>query len=611
MRRALLVYAVFWVLGTLPGLLGAGPKLTAFGSGLVLPGGGFVATGSPWLAVASLAVFVVSLTVWWAIGIIVLPPLVWIGAAALAYATAGDIESPAARFVVPVAVPVVLAVAYLVHRARHAQQVRTGAKLDEQLAQLEFEVSGPPPLDAPLPVAESSEADLAHLRYALDLALQPIDSFEGFTIIDEYREAAVRYQINTLGYALSMAQYTRTPAFSGYLAEAQRNAIEKMLQRKVWGYWARENAWGNLSLSRDPVANRENIMLTGWHGAQVGMYAALNDDRYSEPGALTYRWSDDEAYPNDFHTLAESIRRNMVGTDYTLFPCEPNWVYSICNTFGVNTMATHDQVHGTRYLDELRDRLRASYETEFVRPDGRIIGVRSTHLGLSWNFWSGAAVQLSTAYWLHPSIPEIAQRSWWLLRERSLRLDGDGKLIFPRAVSDRLDPGDYSLGRDNFGLGATVMAAREVGDEEYALAAQRTLDEREEIEEANGARRYKNSSPLTNLYAVLGRNGRRNGLRDLVAHELPTAWRAGPRLAQAAYPEVLVARAVTDGTALDLVLRPGEGPLRTTLAVDRLRPGTRYAVDGAGSGTVVADATGRALVEIDLGGRCEVRVRPE
>jgi hypothetical protein len=610
MRRALLVYSVFWVLGALPGLLGAGPELTALGLGLVVPGGGFLATASPWFASTALVVFVLALVIWWAIGIIVLPPLIWIGAAALAVLTAGTAEWPAARFAVPVAVPVLLAVAYLTHRARHAQQVRIGTQLNEQLAELRFEVSGPPPLDAALPVTESSPTDLAHLRYALDLALQPVDSFDGFTIIDEYREAAVRYQINTLGYALSMAQYTRTPAFSGYLAEAQRNAIEKMLLRKVWGYWARENAWGNLSLSRDPVANRENIMLTGWHGLQVGMYGVLNDDRYSRPGALTYRWSDTEAYPNDFHTLTESVRRNMVGTNYTLFPCEPNWVYSICNTFGINTLATHDRVHGTGYLDELRDRLRTSYETEFVRPDGRIIGVRSTHLGLSWNFWSGAAVQLSTAYWLHPSIPEIAQRSWWLLRERSLRLD-DGKLIFPRAVSDRLDPGDYSLGRDNFGLGATIMAAREVGDEQYAAAAARTLAEREAIEEDHGARRYRNSSPLTNLYAVLGRVGRHNGLRDLVAHELPTAWRAGPRLAEAAYPEVLIARAVTDGTALELVLRPGAGPVRTTLAVDRLRPNTRYAVDGATDPIVTSDEAGRTLVTVDLDGRREVRVRPE
>lgn len=56
------------------------------------------------------------------------------------------------------------------------------------------------------------------------LALQPLDSFAGFTKIDQFREAATRYQLNALSYSLSMAQFTRTPAFTGYLAEAQRNA---------------------------------------------------------------------------------------------------------------------------------------------------------------------------------------------------------------------------------------------------------------------------------------------------------------------------------------------------------------------------------------------------
>jgi len=111
-----------------------------------------------------------------------------------------------------------------------------------------------------------------------------------------------------------MAQYTRTPAFTGYLAEAQANAIAKMLQRRVWGYWATENAWGNLSTNRDPVANRENIMLTGFQGLMVGMFESLNDDRFSRPGGLTYRWSDTEAYPHDFGALAASIHRNMTGS---------------------------------------------------------------------------------------------------------------------------------------------------------------------------------------------------------------------------------------------------------------------------------------------------------
>jgi hypothetical protein len=609
MRRALLWYAASWVLGVLLVVLGPGPGLTAAGLGLIVPGGGFLLAGSVGFAVLTLAVFALALVVWWFAGVLVLPPLVWLAGAALAGIFTDSAMWPWARVAVPVAGPALLAVAYLTHRVRHAGQVRVGRELNERLAGVRFTISGPPPLDAPLPVAEHTPTDLAHLRYGLDLALQPLDRFDGFVMLDNYREAAVRYQINTLSYALSMAQFTRTPAFSGYLAEAQRNAIEKMLLRRVWGYWGRENAWGNLSLRRDPVDNRENIMLTGWHGTMVGMYEALNDDRYSRPGALTYRWSDDEDYPNEFGTLAASIHRNMLGANYTLFPCEPNWVYTICNTFGINTLASHDRLHGTRYLNDLLEPLRTAYDTEFLRPDGRVVGVRSTHLGLSWNFWAGVAVQLSTTFWLHPALPEIAQRTWWLLRERSLR-QADGRLALPLGASDRVDPGDYTLGRDTFGQFATVMAAREVGDERYAADGLATVEAREPVDEANGARKYTEASTLTNCYGLLGRFGRHNGLRDLIAFGAPTMWTSGPRLAEAAYPDVQVARAVTDGQALDLVLRPGAGPVRASLGLDRLAPHGQYRVQGTGAETITADARGRALVDVDLADRHVLRIHP-
>ena len=81
-------------------------------------------------------------------------------------------------------------------------------------------------------------------------------------------------------------------------------------------------------------------------------------------------------------------------------------------------------------------------------------------------------------------------------------------------------------------------------------------------------------------------------------------------LAEAAYPDVLVARAVSDGEALELVLRPGGAAGRTTIALERLVPGRDYGVDGALAGTVSADDSGRALLDIDLAGRHEVHVGP-
>ena len=99
-------------------------------------------------------------------------------------------------------------------------------------------------------------------------------------------------------------------------------------------------------------------------------------------------------------------------------------------------------------------------------------------------------------------------------------------------------------------------------------------------------------------------------MRDLLAGEVPQHWTTGPVLAQAAYPDVLVGRAVTDGRALDMVLRPGSGGGRTVLGIGRLAPRHDYQVSGGLETMVTADDAGCALVSIDLDDRQEVLLRP-
>jgi len=90
----------------------------------------------------------------------------------------------------------------------------------------------------------------------------------------------------------------------------------------------------------------------------------------------------------------------------------------------------------------------------------------------------------------------------------------------------------------------------------------------------------------------------------------PSSVLSGPRLADARYPDVLVAKAWSEGDALDLVLHPGAKPGRQTLGIERLRPLARYAVTGARASELVADARGGATLEVDLDGRTELRVAP-
>ena len=43
-------------------------------------------------------------------------------------------------------------------------------------------------------------------------------NLKSFTIIDQFQPAALRYQINHMGFALGMAQGMYTPNFHGYLS---------------------------------------------------------------------------------------------------------------------------------------------------------------------------------------------------------------------------------------------------------------------------------------------------------------------------------------------------------------------------------------------------------
>ena len=110
-------------------------------------------------------------------------------------------------------------------------------------------------------------------------------------------------------------------------------------------------------------------------------------------------------------------------------------------------------------------------------------------------------------------------------------------------------------------------------------------------------------------YGLLARGvfGRKGGWLDLVQRGLPEQWQRGPQLESVPYPQVMVARAETDGTSLDFILR-GEGRVRVTLS--RLEPRATYRVDGGLARTVVASIDGAADLEVDVADRAVVRVYP-
>ncbi len=455
-------------------------------------------------------------------------------------------------------------------------------------------------------VQESSPEDLAVLRYLLDLSLQPLEKFDGFTRIEQVGGSALRYQLNFIQYALAMAQFTRTPAFSGYLREAQANCIIKMCDRRVWRYWAWENLLGYQRWNPDPILYH-NVMYSGFFGVMLGFYETLNDDRqFSSPGALTLHWNARTHYRYDFASLTQAIRTNLENSPFTLYACEPHLVYPMCNTFALNTLFMHDRLHDTDCTGDMVQRMRDSYHRHrFLREDGRFILGRSKK---QVTFGATLGNDAVMAIWLHALMPQQSAASWELVRHKLTRFE-NGEVMFKPTLMNRLDFGNYSL-NDAWTRSYLLCVGREMGDEVFADAVAADFERLYSVQRCNGARVFDKVSGWGNASYALARFTRPNALRDLVLGNVPDAWKQGPLLDQVAYPDVLVAKAVTDGEGLELVLYPGAGATHTRLALAQLKPGARYHSSGTLQEAFQADEAGRARVEVRLTGRTEVVVRP-
>ncbi|MBM4335333.1 MAG: hypothetical protein FJ108_05370 [Deltaproteobacteria bacterium] len=610
-RRTALIYAALCALGFLPVLAGAPASWQAAGLGLWLPGAGFLAVGgfAVLLFPLTVALFGASLIAWFWSGMVLAPLIVWLGAAALAGAAADESIWAGATFLVPV-----FSLATLSYfRSRGTR--RRAAKREKQQARAAFVPASWAEVQKraaarPSPAARELSVDqIESVRYALDRALQPADRWDGFDIIDQFQPAALRYQLNHLGFALALYQCHYAPSFGGHLGLAQRNLIERYLQRRVWGYWVYESCWGHLNFTNfDPVA-RDNIMLTGWFGMHVGQYMVSSGDRrYGEPGSLTFRLNERTAYVHDIHTIAESVAKGFDRSDFCLFPCEPNWIYPICNHYGMTCLAAHDAAFGTTYVSDHLPRWQEMLDREFTDESGSYIGLRSQHTGIEAPFPAGEA---GFAWFANCFAPDRARRLWAVAREElrpALVNDASGvaRLVLP---GRGLDPGHYRFGH-TMDYATILLCAREFGEDEIAEGAQRALDLECGLATNGGVRRYAHSSNLANALAIQGRLARTGDFRASVVEGPPASVLSGPRLADARYPDVLVAKAWSEGDALDLVLHPGAKPGRQTLGIERLRPLARYAVTGARASELVADARGGATLEVDLDGRTELRVAP-
>jgi hypothetical protein len=611
MRRTVIGYLALAIAGTAIASRAASRRAANLGVGMVAPGAGYLSAGKPLRFLASVVGFVVSLVMWLGSGNVLAPIMVWLSTAL--GALRHDVRRPMAKAIVPLTSLAAICGGVALRRRAFKNALQQRMRRNEFLKTLGATSDGPivssvKHESAPL-VPELSAEQLALARFALDRALQPVSEFEGYDRIEQFQLSSIRYQVAVNGYGLTAVQYAHTPAFHGYLALAQRNTIAKWQERICWAFWSKESMWGHLRYNPNPIP-RDDIMVSGWLGNQIAGYvAATRDHRYSEPGSISFRHPRGMRYDYDLHSLTEVLCRNFAASKFGLFPCEPNWIYALCNGFGILPLPIHDHLYGTNYVERIMPSFRRGFENEFLSADGRTVGIRSKWTGFSIPAMTSILSDASVIWQIHPVMPDVARRQWEILKREMLTLRSDGRLDVKMSGWDRIDTGNYR----HSGVSALLWvqaAATELGDIDIAAAAGARIAEEGQAVTEGGVRRLAKGSAQANLAWVMSNCGRANAHYDRVNHGIPDAWARGPILDVADYPQVLVARAVTDGAALDLVLRPGDRGGRRRLGFARLRPGVTYAVRGGVEDRIVAAADGTGSTHVDLDGRHELHLTP-
>lgn len=626
-RRTLLAYGLLCSVGAVPtllsllGIANSSNALEALGWSLWLPGGGLLAMGG-WGVLGfaiTLLIFRIFLLVWGMTGLLALPVAVLVISSGITYAVADEPLSLYGQIAVAA-----LAMAFIFKEDRQwrsdtklaatAQARRKAYMPGAIVRQEQRQAEAGRALSQSLP--ELDFQALRAARYVFDLALQPVGQFEGFTRIDNIQGASLRYQLNFISYGLALLQYRYAPNFHGYLNQAQRFAIESLATPQVCGYWKYEYALGHFGWNPDPIGTRDNIMLTGWSLIALSTYAAnTGDHRYQETGVLKFRPfnKSDKAYPHDAHSFVASIAGNMRSNRLCLYACEPHWTFSICNILAMAGLFPYDRVNGTGHALSSYDRFVQSFDQEFVTADGAIPPFVSSLTGL--HRFSRPRPALALASNLSISCygsavhPGIARRTYTFLREEIFELQGGRLDLKNNSWAKQVDMGNYKRS-PAYTLATLAQAAAEQGDEEIRCAALARADEL--LEDAGEADRlfYTSASTAANVKLATARWARSNDWHNMIHFGPDANALRGPILAECAYPDVLVARAISDGQDLDLVLYHGKavGPQR--IRIERLRPLASYRLEGALTTQLRSAGDGSLELDVPLDGRTPLRLVP-
>jgi hypothetical protein len=408
------------------------------------------------------------------------------------------------------------------------------------------------------------------------------------------------------------------PNFTGYLKQAHRFLIQSYTDPRTCGYWARQALTGYFSRNPDPVI-KANVMLTGWMMPVIaGYHDQYRDDEFERDGALKFQPFEsrpDETYDYSSKGVIEVLHRQYNNKEYPymLIPCEPHLAFPTCNSFALLGMMIYDRDHGTDYCEDFWADLYDNVSQEFIEVDGSMALRRHYQFGIRYipAFHLGYDPLVDMQNYLHylPIFPGLAKRCYAQIRKHEIEFR-DGVAYLKRRPWERIMNMLTRKFDPSLQIALLEMTALEYGDMELVEGLRKAEEMYLAKSREPGSFKYKNVSPLTMAYYAFSRISKKGYWSDVILRGMPETAFTGPILADCSYPEVIPAKAASNGDDLDLVLYNGAGPGEQRLKLERLKPSAAYSVN-AGEKTFTADANGEAELFINLDGRTEVKITPK
>jgi len=292
---------------------------------------------------------------------------------------------------------------------------------------------------------------------------------------------------------------------------------------------------------------------------------------------------------------------------YCLYPCEPNWVYTLCNLVGISGIVLTDRLLGKTHGKQIKKRFESALEREFSDPNGSIIPIRSELTGFTIPGLAGVLNDAMNSILCASFLPHIAHRNWAFTKRENVRYI-DGKLqITNLKGADKLDPGNYKPGEGCI-RAIVAAAAAEFGDDTIRQELLEQLDNEYHpvIKTRTGALKNQGLSTIEQGTALRARLGGYQDWCKMIQKGPSEQIFRGPILDQAPFPEVLVSKAYShDGESLDLVLYNGKAGGVFELGFTKLHKGKTYALGGK---SAVTDGQGRASFNVSVDGRTALQL---